>query len=38
MLVEGVGGYIHFDPESYVLYRQHSGAQVGVNIDLKSHL
>ena len=36
MLVEGVGGYVHFDPEPYILYRQHPGALVGANTDLRA--
>ena len=38
MLVEGVGGHVYFDPEPYILYRQHPNALVGANISFKAKL
>ena len=36
ILVEGVGGRVYFDPDPYVLYRQHQGALVGANTGLRA--
>ena len=38
MLIEGVGGHVCYDHEPYILYRQHPGALVGANTDLRAML
>ena len=38
MLVEGVSGYFYFDPEPYILYRQHAGSLIGANTNLRAIL
>ncbi|MDR3473967.1 MAG: glycosyltransferase family 2 protein [Devosia sp.] len=29
IIVSGAGGYVHYDPEPHILYRQHGGNQLG---------
>ena len=31
LLVSGAGGHVHYDPNSYLLYRQHRGSLIGAN-------
>jgi hypothetical protein len=38
LIVSGVGGNVHYDPEPKIAYRQHSGNLVGSNIGFEARL
>ena len=38
LLVSGAGGHVYYDPNSYLLYRQHRGSLIGANDSLMARV